>query len=72
MSSAAFGDISTVVQCISDMETNKDSFHGTVNMLQKDLVSPMQKENDDKKAASTQTASIVMPQRNPVESSPLL
>lgn len=67
MSSAAFGDISTVVQYINDMEKNKDSFLQTVNMLKKDLINPMQKESDDKKAASTQTATINLPQRNPVE-----
>lgn len=72
VSSAAFGDISTVVQYISDIEKNKDNFHETVELLQKDLINPMQKESEVKRVASTQTASIILPQRNPEESSPLL
>lgn len=37
------------------MVNNKKHFNETVSVLQKDLIDPMQKENDDKKVASTQT-----------------
>jgi hypothetical protein len=37
------------------MVNNKKHFNETVSALQKDLIDPMQKKNDDKKVASTQT-----------------
>lgn len=40
------------------MESRKNSFDELVNLLQKDLINPMQDENDDKKVASTQTTSL--------------
>ncbi|XP_050527774.1 proteasome inhibitor PI31 subunit [Daktulosphaira vitifoliae] len=55
VSSAALGNIATVIKYIMDMPNNRDDFLGTVNILQKDLIDPMQIISDDKKAASTQT-----------------
>lgn len=57
MSSAAFGNVYVTVQAINDMTNNIDHFHETINLLQTDLINPMQKENDEKKVASTQTQS---------------
>lgn len=60
MTSAAISDIYTTAQLIRDnVEYNKDDFFKTVNLLQMDLINPMQKENNDKKkVATTQTRSI--------------
>lgn len=55
VSSAALGNVCTTVQAINDMTNNIDNFHNTINLLQRDLINPMQKENDEKKVASTQT-----------------
>jgi len=57
VSSAAFGNVYVTVQAINDMTNNIDHFHETINLLQTDLINPMQKENDEKKVASTQTQS---------------
>lgn len=70
MSSAALGNIKVTVLWISDMLKNKENFQKTVIMLQKDLIDPMQKESNDKKAVSTQTQS--KQPENTTESSPLL
>lgn len=71
VSSAAFGDISTVVQCINNMAKNKDTFRETVNMLLRNLINPMKKIKDDRKIASTQTATIHLPKRNLEDQLPL-
>lgn len=55
MTSAALGNICTTVQLINDIANNKDDFLKIVHLLQTDLINPMQKENNDKKVASTQT-----------------
>ncbi|XP_025416285.1 proteasome inhibitor PI31 subunit isoform X2 [Sipha flava] len=55
VSSGAIGNTITTAQYISDMVNNKKHFNETVSALQKDLIDPMQKKNDDKKVASTQT-----------------
>jgi len=49
VSSAALGNVCTTVQAINDMTNNIDYFHKTINLLQTDLIDPMQKENDEKK-----------------------
>lgn len=56
MSSAALGDISTIVQYINDVKNNEDNFFKIVNLLQKDLISAMEEKNVKKKSVSTQTA----------------
>lgn len=40
------------------MVNNNKHFYETVSGLQKDLIDPMQKQNDNKKVASTQTLEI--------------
>lgn len=63
VTSAALGNICTTVQLINDIANNKDDFLKTIHLLQTDLINPMQKENNDKKIATTQT------QLNQLESS---
>lgn len=55
MSSAALGNVCAAVKAINDMTNNIDNFHETINLLQTNLIDPMQKEKDEKKVASTQT-----------------
>lgn len=55
MSSAAVGNIDLTVHYIHDIVNNKDNFYKTVSLLEKDLIDPMQTENDNKKSTSTQT-----------------
>lgn len=53
MASVALGNILTTVQLIKNFSNNKDDFLKTINLLQMNLINPMQK--DDKKIATTQT-----------------
>lgn len=55
MSSAALGNIATTLQYINDIKNNKDNFFKIINLLQKDLINPMQEKNVEKKTVSTQT-----------------
>lgn len=65
MSSTALDNVTNIVKWISDIPNNEDDFQKIVNLLQLDLVNPMKTENDDKKAASTQTQT-----KQPESSSP--
>lgn len=56
MSSAALGDISTTIQYINDIKNNKDDFFKTINLLQNDLINPMQEKEVEKKSVGTQTS----------------
>lgn len=55
MSSAAIGDIGTTIQYINDIKNNKDDFFKIINLLQNDLINPMQENNAEKKTIGTQT-----------------
>ncbi|XP_050424857.1 proteasome inhibitor PI31 subunit-like isoform X2 [Adelges cooleyi] len=68
VSSAALGNIDTTVHCLSDLNT--EYFLNIVGLLQKDLVDPMQKVYEDRKAASTQTQT--QPKEYESTESPLL
>lgn len=43
------------------MVNNKDNFCTTVNLLQNDLINPLQNVNENKKTASTQTDELNKP-----------
>lgn len=57
VSSAAIGDISTTIQYMNDIKNNEDDFFKIINLLQKDLINPMQEKNDDQNTVGTQTES---------------
>ncbi|VVC44255.1 PI31 proteasome regulator, N-terminal [Cinara cedri] len=61
VSSTSFGDINDIVQMMNDMTHNNDEkkkFNVVVDLLEKDLIEPMQLENEEKKVVSTQTDSV--------------
>jgi len=55
VASAAIGNVDSAVKSISDSANNKDEFYETINLLETDLIKPMQKENEDKTNVGTQT-----------------
>lgn len=55
MSSATIDNIDMAVKYINDVLNNKDIFLKTIEVIQKDLINPLPRENDDRKNASTQT-----------------